>query len=63
MPDHSFSKEIFPNIQSEPPLAQLEAVSFRPVSSYLGEDTNTHLTTTSVQIVVESDNTHSYSLE
>jgi len=26
MPDHSFSKEIFPNIQSEPPLTQLEAI-------------------------------------
>ena len=27
MPDHSFSKEIFPNIQSKPPLMQLEAIS------------------------------------
>ena len=25
-PDHSFSKEIFPNIQSKPPLTQLEAI-------------------------------------
>jgi len=25
MPDHSFSKEIFPNVQSKPPLMQLEA--------------------------------------
>jgi len=27
MPDHSFSREIFPNIQSKPPLMQLEAIS------------------------------------
>jgi len=26
MSDHSFSKEIFPNIQSKPPLKQLEAI-------------------------------------
>jgi len=55
MPDHSFSKEIFPNIQSEPPLTQLEAISSRPVASYLGEETNTCLTTTSFQVVVESN--------
>jgi len=38
-PDHSFSQEIFPNIQSEPPLTQLEVIS----SSYSGEGTNTQL--------------------
>jgi len=27
MPDHSFSKEIFLNIQSKPPLMQLKAVN------------------------------------
>jgi len=27
MPDHSFSKEIFPNIQSKPPLTQLEVAA------------------------------------
>ena len=37
MPDHSFSKEIFPNIQSKPPLKQLEAISSHPITSYLGE--------------------------
>jgi len=35
MPDHSLSNEIFPNIQSEPPLTLLEAISSRPVASYL----------------------------
>jgi len=54
MPDRSFSKEIFPNIQSKPPLTQLEAISSRPIASYLGEETNTCLTTASFQVVVES---------
>ena len=43
-PDHSFSKEVFPNIQSEPPLMQLEVIASRPVSGYLGEETNPRLT-------------------
>jgi len=55
MPDHSFSEEIFPNIQSEPPLMQLEAISSHPIAGYLGEGTNTHLTTTSFQVVVEGN--------
>jgi len=55
MPDRSFSKEIFPNIQSKPPLVQLEAMASRPITSYLGEETNTCLTTTSFQVVVESN--------
>ena len=36
----SFGEDIFPNIQSKPPLAQLEAVSSRPVTCYLGKETN-----------------------
>ena len=55
MSDHSFSKQIFPNIQSKPPLMQLEAVVSRPITSYLGEETNTCLTATSFQAVVESN--------
>ena len=39
MPDHSFSKDIFPNIQSKFPLTQLAAIASRPVTSYLGEET------------------------
>jgi len=54
VPDHSFSKEIIPNIQSRPPPMQLEAIASHPISCYLGEETNTHLTTTSFQVVVES---------
>ena len=54
MPDHSFSKEIFPNIQSKAPLKQLEPIAFRRIASYLGEETNTRLTTTSFKVAVES---------
>ena len=34
---------------------QLEAIASRPITSYLGEETNIHLTTTTFQVVVESD--------
>jgi len=51
MPDHSLSREIFPNIQS----IQLEAISSHPIAGYLGEETNTCLTTTSFQLDVESN--------
>jgi len=37
MSDHSFSKEIFPNIQSKPPLTHLQAISSHPIASYLEE--------------------------
>jgi len=50
-----FSEEIFPNIRSKPPLAQLEALSSHPIACYLGEETDVHLTTPSFQVVVESD--------
>jgi len=52
---NSFSKEIFPNIQSKPPLAQPEVVFSHPIASYLGEETNTLLATTSFQVAVESN--------
>ncbi|KAK4829966.1 hypothetical protein QYF61_008097 [Mycteria americana] len=55
MLDNPFSEEKFPNIQSKPPLAQLEAISSRPITCYLGEETDPHLSTTSFQVAVESD--------
>ncbi|KAK4818594.1 hypothetical protein QYF61_015456 [Mycteria americana] len=55
MLDNPFSEEIFPNIQSKPPLAQLEAISSCPIACDLGEETNTHLSTTSFQVVVGSE--------
>ncbi|KAK4822662.1 hypothetical protein QYF61_019029 [Mycteria americana] len=54
MLDNPFSEEKFPNIQSKPPLAQLEAISSCPITCYLGEETDPHLSTTSFQVVVES---------
>lgn len=50
---HPFSEEIFPNIQSKPPLAQLQAVPSCPIISYPGEETDPHLAMTSFQVVVE----------
>ncbi|KAK4823743.1 hypothetical protein QYF61_006012 [Mycteria americana] len=49
MLDNPFSEVKFPNIQSKPPVAQLEAISSCPVTSYLGEETDPHLSTTSFQ--------------
>ncbi|KAK4829728.1 hypothetical protein QYF61_006189 [Mycteria americana] len=42
-------------LSSKPPLAQLEAISSCPITCYLGEETDPHLSTTSFQVVVESD--------
>ncbi|KAK4818734.1 hypothetical protein QYF61_018721 [Mycteria americana] len=47
--DNPFSEVKFPNIQSEPPLVQLEAISSCPITCYLGEETDPHLSTTSFQ--------------
>ncbi|KAK4812352.1 hypothetical protein QYF61_017129 [Mycteria americana] len=55
MLENPFSEVKFPNIQSKPPLVQLEAISSRPITCYLGEETDPHLSTASFQAVVESD--------
>ncbi|KAK4810786.1 hypothetical protein QYF61_008758 [Mycteria americana] len=49
MLDNPSSEEIFPNMQSKPPLAQLEAISSHPITCYLGKETDPHLSTTSFQ--------------
>ncbi|KAK4823633.1 LOW QUALITY PROTEIN: hypothetical protein QYF61_004366 [Mycteria americana] len=54
MLDNPFSEEIFPNIQSKPPLAQLEAISSCPIACYFGKEIDTHLTTTSFQRAIRS---------
>ena len=56
MPHHSFGEEIFPNIQTEPSLAQLEAIPSDSISSYEGEEANPYLATTSFQAIVENYN-------
>ena len=55
VPDHSFREVVFPNIQPELPLAQLVAISSSPITSYKGEEADTHLAATFFQVVVESD--------
>ncbi|KAK4811173.1 hypothetical protein QYF61_019804 [Mycteria americana] len=55
MLDNPFSEVTFPNIQSKPPLVQLEALSSCAIICYWGEETDTHLSTTSFQVVVESN--------
>ncbi|KAK4824286.1 hypothetical protein QYF61_013031 [Mycteria americana] len=55
MLDNPFSEVKFPNLQSKPPLVQLEAISSCPITCYLGEETDPHLSTTSFQVVVESN--------
>jgi len=37
-PDHSFGEEIFPNIQPESPLVQLNAIPSSHITSYLQEE-------------------------
>ena len=54
MPDQ-LGDEIVPNIHSKPPLVQLKAVPSCPITCYLGRETDTHITTTSFQVVVERD--------
>ena len=56
VPDHSFGKEVFPNVQPEYPLVQLEAIPSSPITSYLGEEADPHLITISLHIVVDCDN-------
>ena len=55
VPDLSFREKILPNIQPEPPLVQLEAITSCPITSYRGAEADTHLATTSFQAVVESN--------
>ncbi|KAK4825912.1 hypothetical protein QYF61_003407 [Mycteria americana] len=53
--DNPFGEKNFPHIQSKPSLAQLEAISSCPIACYSGEETESHLATTSFQVVVESE--------
>jgi len=53
-PDH-FLREVFPNIQPEPPLVQLETVPSSSIASYVGEEIDPYITTTSLLGVVVSD--------
>ena len=54
MPDSSLRKA-FPNVHLESPLAQLEAFPSSPTDGYMGEEADSHLAKTSLQVIVESD--------
>jgi len=51
-PDHSLREQLFPNVQPESPLVQLEAIPSSPVTIYMGVEANPQLTTTSLQVVL-----------
>ena len=53
-PDHSLGEELFPNSQPKSPLVQLEVIPSSSVNNYIEEEANPHLTTTSLQVVVDS---------
>ena len=53
VPDHPF-REVFPNVQPEPSLAQLEAIPSSPITSHTREEADSQLTTASLQVVTES---------
>ena len=53
MPDHSFREVVFPRAQPEPPLAQLEVIPSSPITR---EEVDPQLTTSSLQVVIESNN-------
>ena len=49
MSDHPLSEGVLPDIQFKPPLLQLDAVSFRPITCHLRRETGAHLATTTFQ--------------
>ena len=55
MPDHPFREVVFPNVQPESSLAQLEATLSSPITSQRREEADPQLTTTSFQVVIESN--------
>lgn len=40
MPQHSLSKEGFPNAQSKPSIEQFKPIPSHPIAGYLGEEIN-----------------------
>ena len=48
-------KKFFPNIQPEPPLVQLKAITSHPITVNLGEEADSQLTTTSFQGAIENN--------
>ena len=46
---------VFPNVQPESSLAQLEAIPSSPITIHMREEADAQLTTTSLQVVIESN--------
>jgi len=55
VPDHPFREVVFSDIQSEPSLAQLEAIPSSPSTRHTRGEAEPQLTTTSLHIVIESN--------
>jgi len=55
MLDNPCSEEIFLRFNLNLPWCNFEAISFCPITCYLGEETDPHLATTSFQVLVESN--------
>jgi len=53
--DHSLREEVFLNTQTKSFLVQLESIPSSSIASYEGEKADPHLTTTSLQVAVESN--------
>lgn len=58
-----FGKEMFPNIQPKPPVAQLEAISLHLITWSLGEVPNPYLTIASFKATVERLSRFTHALE
>jgi len=55
VPDNPFREVVFPNVQPESSLTQLEAIPSSPITSHPREEADPQLTTTSLQVVIESN--------
>ena len=55
MLSNPFCKEVFPDSQPKLTLAQLEAISPRPVTCHQCEETNSTLTVSTFQVLEESN--------
>jgi len=55
VPDYPFREVVFPNVQPESSVAQLEALPSSPITSHPREEADPQLTTTSLQVVIESN--------
>lgn len=60
MPNHVFHAEIL-DMQSKSPVVQYETTTSHPITCLLRKETDTLLTATSFQVVVESDEVSTFS--